>query len=230
MALHGTSKAYILDRLQREGRTDFLNAIDAGQITALTAAVELGWVKRPSLMGGSTNQAKRRQHQLRTIADGGSVLGRMQELWLGASFDRGSFFSSREELRAAWETHRDEIMRRWGNHGRRPAGFYEFMWDGPRPAYDVERSTLWRAGLLSETERAQIEAEWRQEFERAHKPDFFHHTGSEVLHGEPAAQAHLRWADVPRELVRRWTAARKRRERWKNAQDASTRAGTVLLK
>ena len=141
----------------------------------------------------------------------GLTLSELQELWLGAHPTTGSHFRSREELVAAWEAGRAVVMRLWGSHGRRPAGFYEFEFDGPRPAYNVERSTLWRAGVLSAEEKAELEAEWKVEFERAYAPNFFHHDGVEVLHGEPAVQAHLRWADVPRELTRRWAAARKRR-------------------
>jgi len=141
----------------------------------------------------------------------GLTLSELQELWLGAHPTSGSHFRSREELVEAWETGRAVVMRLWGSHGRRPAGYYEFEWEGPRPAYDVERSSLWRAGVLSEAERNELEAEWKAEFEKAHTPNFFISTGpDEALHGDAAVAAHLRWADVPRELVRRWTAARRR--------------------
>jgi len=140
------------------------------------------------------------------------TLSELQELWLGAHPTTGSHFRSREELVAAWEAGRAVVMRLWGSRGRRPAGFYEFEWDGARPPYDVERSTLWRAGVLSEAEKVELEAEWKVEFECAQKPDFFLHTGTEILHGELAQAAHYRWADIPRELTRRWEkAARKRR-------------------
>ena len=98
-------------------------------------------------------------------------------------------------------------MRLWGSHGRRPAGYYEFEYAGRRPPYDLERSTLWREDLLTVEEKAELEAWWKVEFEKAHAPDFFISTGSEVLHGDAAVQAHLRWADVPHELARRWIAA-----------------------
>jgi hypothetical protein len=211
MAQHGTSKAYILGRLRREGRTDFIDAIEAGRISALTAAIELGWVKRPPTVGFSTNQARRRQHQLRTITGAGLTPDQMMELWLGPG-PSGSLFNSREELQEAWEKHRDEILRRWGSGGRRPAAYYEFEWDGPRPSYDVERSTLWRAGALSEVERAVLEDEWRAEFDAAWAPGFtLNAGGGELLTGSRARAAHLRWADVPHGLVVAWTAERKHR-------------------
>src|SRR5262249_58222056 len=103
------------------------------------------------------------------------------------------------------------VMRLWGSQGRRPAGFYEFEWEGSRPAYDVERSTLWRAGVLSAEEKAELEREWRREFETAQTPDFSMNTGCEILTGARARTAHYRWADVPHELVKRWEKAERRR-------------------
>ena len=48
MALHGTSKRYITERLRREGQTELLAAVEAGTITAFTAAAQLNWIKRPA--------------------------------------------------------------------------------------------------------------------------------------------------------------------------------------
>src|SRR5262249_54357797 len=102
-------------------------------------------------------------------------------------------------------------MRLWGSHGRRPAGFYEFEFDGPRPAYNVERSTLWRAGVLSAGEKGELEGGGEGGFERGYAPHFFHHDRGGGLPCEPPAPAPPPRADVPRELTRRWAAARKRR-------------------
>src|SRR5262249_14579976 len=103
-------------------------------------------------------------------------------------------------------------MRLWGSHGRRPMAWWEFdAGDLKHPGYDRERSTLWRANVLSEAERTELEAEWAVEFAKAHRPHFFHHTGVEVLHGVRARRAHYAWADIPDELIEQWTAARRRR-------------------
>jgi hypothetical protein len=132
----------------------------------------------------------------------GLTLSELQELWLGAHPTSGSHFHSREELVAAWEAGRAVVMRLWGSHGRRPAGFYEFEWDGPRPAYDVERSSLWRrAGVLSEAERTELELQWRTEFDAARGKD------------ARTRREHYEWADIPPELVEAWTAARRRPKR-----------------
>src|SRR6516162_10427614 len=97
----------------------------------------------------------------------GLTLSELQELWLGAHPTSGSHFHSREELVAAWAGGRAVVMRLWGSHGRRPAGFYEFEWEGSRPPYDRERSTLWRADVLAVEERSELELEWRVAFDAA---------------------------------------------------------------
>jgi len=200
MALHGTSKRYITERLQREGHTALFEAVQSGQITALTAAVELGWVQRPLLKGGSTHRAHRRDFELRAIA-GELSPGALMELWLGPN-PSGSYFDSREALVEAWRTYRAEIMARWGSHGRRPAGFYEFEWNGPRPAYAVERSTLWRAaGVLAESERVELEDRWKTEFDAVRGKD------------ARARREHYEHHDIPDELIEAWTAARRRPKR-----------------
>src|SRR5262249_47767818 len=97
--------------------------------------------------------------------------------------------------------------------GRRwvPQGFYEFEFDGPRPPYDLERSTLWRKELLTAEEKVTLENEWKVEFQRAQASDFTLHDGNEVLTGDCARTEHYRHHDIPRELVRRWSAAARRR-------------------
>src|SRR5262245_1553563 len=140
----------------------------------------------------------------------GLTYSELQELWLGTSHD-GSLFGSREELRAAWEKNRDLMMRLWGRGGRRPAAYYEFEWSGVRPAYDLERSTLWRAGLLTAEEKAALEREWRAEFEKAQAADFTLNDGRGLLKGNRARRAHYAWADIPAELIEAWSAERRRR-------------------
>jgi hypothetical protein len=203
MAPHGTSKAYIVQRLKDQGETALLAAVEAGEITALTAAVSLGWVKRPPVVGRYPHREKQRQHRLRAIA-GGLSPSEAMELWLGPGHN-GSHFDSREALQAAWETNRDELMARWGSHGRRPAAFYEFEFDGVRPSYATERSTLWRIGLLSEAERTEVEAEWEVAFAEAR--------------GMAAQERREHYAhhDIPDELIEQWQGARRRRGRQQRA-------------
>lgn len=199
MAPHGTSKAYIVKRLKDQGETALLAAVESGEITALTAAVSLGWVKRPPVVGRYPHREKQRQHRLRAIT-GDLSPSEAMELWLGPGHN-GSHFDSREALQAAWETNRDELMARWGSHGRRPAAFYEFEFDGVRPSYATERSTLWRIGLLSAEERSELEAEWAQAFAQARGMD------------ARERREHYEHHDIPSELVTAWTATRRRLRR-----------------
>jgi len=81
--------------------------------------------------------------------------------------------------------------------GRRPQGYYEFEWTGPRPAYAVERSTLWRAGVLTGDERDELLAGWRREFDAVQ--------GQSARVRREAFEHH----DIPDELVREWTSQKK---------------------
>jgi hypothetical protein len=200
----GTSASYICDRLRRENRTDLADAVAAGTISAFAAAEAAGYVRRPQILGtGSRNQARKRQHQFRALAKGGdNALSKMQELWLGPSPEHGSLFNSREELEQAWQMHRTEVMRLWGSHGRRPMGWWEFeAADLEHPGYDLERSTLWHAGVLGPEEKLEVERSWEVEFAAARGM------------GARERREHLAFHDVPAELIREWTAERRRRPR-----------------
>jgi hypothetical protein len=205
--MNGTSTTYIRKRLRREGKSALLAAVETGKLSAFAAAVSLGWVQRPKKSNGG--RPRKHREQRRDVAlsaiNGELSLGQLQELWLGPSHSYGSLFATREELQTAWEQNKDEVMALWGSHGRRPCIFYEFEWSGPRPAYAVERSTLWRAGVLGEAEKAELEAEWKAEFDHAAEPNFMFHAGSAgILKGDQARLEHYRWADIPDELVRAW--------------------------
>jgi hypothetical protein len=227
--LRGNSRAYLVDRFKRAGLTQLAAAVEAGRLSAKTAAVELGWRKRPISSGASPNAAKKRAWLLRGLrraglfsatphGEGGStpveVAAELQELQLGPSPHLGSRFRTREELRAAWEAGREELLKR-AQPGRRPQAFYEFEFEGVRPPYDLERSTLWRLGALSEAERTALETEWRDEFNRCMAPDFAIARAwpDDLLTGNAARAEHLAWADVPHELRQRW----RRRARRKSA-------------
>jgi hypothetical protein len=209
----GHSRSYIIDRLKRENRTDFVDAIERGELSAYAVGVQMGWFTRPPSVAAVTHQARKRQLRLQAIADDGLTLTQIQELRLGVC-GAESVFSSREELEDAWQRARERLMAPLAP-GRRPQAFYEFEFTGPRPPYDTERSVLWRMGLLTADEKATLEAEWKMEFERGAGPDFTLNDGSgEILGGDCARAAHYAWADIPRELVKRWEkAARRRRGR-----------------
>jgi hypothetical protein len=109
--------------------------------------------------------------------------------------------------------------------GRRAAAWWEFEFDGIRPPYFEERSFLWRRGLLTPAEQNTLEVEWKIEFAKAQAPDFTINDGSgELLRGDCARAEHYRHHDIPRELVKRWTAAARRR---RPRAEASKKAPSV---
>ena len=213
----GSRRDYILARLERDGRHDLAEAIREGRASAYSIAVELGWTKRAepvSVSSSGLNAAKRRQHQLRALTGEGLSPGQMMELKFGPGA-QGSLFSSSEELRHAWEASRDEIMH-GSSGGHRAQAWWCF--DAPSlgltwPGYFNEQSYLFDHNALGKEECAELVAFWRREFERAYDPDFSFTAAPGILHGVAAQKAHLDWADVPKSLRQRWTAARRRRER-----------------
>jgi hypothetical protein len=208
---HGTSRSYLLDRLRREGREDLVTAVESGTITAYAAATAVGLVTRHRTTGtGSKSQAKRREHRLNSLLRKPPALSgaAVQDLWLGLGTNRPPQFESDEARHEAWLRNREWLMATLAQHGRRPLAWWRYdAGDLRYPGYDRERSTLYEAGMLAEDERAELVAHWREEFDRAHRPDFFCCEGpGRFFHGEPARRAHYRWADIPSELVEEWSA------------------------
>jgi|SRR5262249_55374294 len=197
---HGNSRDYILRRLEAAGRHDLAAAVRAGRVSAFSVACQMGWSERPQNLGnGSRNQARRRRHQFAALADDAQKGSRLMELWLGPN-PTGSLFNSREELEAAWHEHRDELMARHGSHGRRPMGWWEFAAEGLEyPGYSCERSYLYEAGVLSAAERDELEISWREAFDAAKGK------------GARERREAYEFADIPDQLVEKWTLERKRR-------------------
>src|SRR5262249_48288042 len=84
-------------------------------------------------------------------------------LWLG-----GPAFESPEARKAAWFKHRDRLIGILpSSSGRRPQAWWQYEATIPYPGYDHERSTLYAAGALGDAEKADLEIEWRREFNRA---------------------------------------------------------------
>src|SRR5262245_1465367 len=142
----------------------------------------------------------------------GLTFSELQEMWLGPD-PGGSVFNSTEELRAAWDRGREVVMRLWATDGRRPMAWW-FLGDAASlgltwPGYFREQSYLFEHNALSEAERVQLLAGWREEFEQACS-----------LGDAVARRKHLDWADVPHSLRRQWSAARRRRERRSAAPSA----------
>src|SRR5262249_12066035 len=125
-----------------------------------------------------------------------------QELWLGPNRNMGSSFENETHRRETWFRFRDRLMQQWGRHGRRPLAWwiYEAPEKGLRyPGSDYERSILWETpGVLTEQERAELEREWRCEWDRCWEDEqhFFHCAGPDKIYtGDEARVRHLAWAD-----------------------------------
>jgi hypothetical protein len=131
---------------------------------------------------------------------GALTIDQVQELWLGPSHNFGSLFSDEDAVRAAWERHKDWLLREFGSHGKRPLAWYYFERPDVPLSDDHESSTLWAHGVLGNAEKAELEAWWKTEFENAYA------LGYDAIR----RRRHLDWADVPLELRKRWRAQRRR--------------------
>ena len=137
------------------------------------------------------------------------------ELWLGPG-NGGSSFESDDHRHEVWFRYRDELMRQWGSHGRRPLAWWQF--EAPEkglrfPGYAHERSALYEfTDILSAEERAELEAGWRREFDRSFDEHFFVNLEpGKICSGEEARWRHWLFVDLPPPLVDKWLAEREQR-------------------
>jgi hypothetical protein len=62
--------AYWLERLAREGRHDLIAGIKSRQISAHSAAIEIGWLRRrPTISDGDHNVSRRREYAMTQVLD-----------------------------------------------------------------------------------------------------------------------------------------------------------------
>lgn len=137
------------------------------------------------------------------------------ELWLDAG-SSGSSFESDAHKREVWFRHREKLMAWWGKGGRRPMGWwcFEAREMGLRfPGQAHERSALYEfTDVLSADERAQLEAEWRKEFDRSWDEHFFFCAGPDkIFTGDDARWQHWLFVDLPPPLLDKFMAERERR-------------------
>jgi hypothetical protein len=140
-----------------------------------------------------------------------------------------SGFESEEARREAWFRNRDHILAGY-QHGRRPAAWWDYESPIARPHnYEYEVAVLFEAELLSAEEKADRIANWRSQFDKAQEPGFMFCIGhakpddtfATWLTGAPARRAHYEWAGIPRDLIRHWTAERRRRKDTPSPLDGS---------
>ena len=96
------------------------------------------------------------------------------------------------------------------------------------PGYEHERSVLCEfSDVLSEEERAQLEAEWRREFERSWRPNFCYCKEGRIFTGDIARELHWLWADIPPPYLDKLMAERERRGRVCEVQEESQQGEAV---
>jgi hypothetical protein len=105
-----------------------------------------------------------------------------------------------------------------GRHGKRSMGWW--LYESPfrsrrHPGTDHERSILYEfSDVLSADERAELEAEWRKEFDRSWEEHFFYCAGPDkIFSGDDARWQHWLFVDLPPPLLDKWMAERQRRSR-----------------
>jgi hypothetical protein len=201
----GNSKAHLIRRLKSERRSDLVAAVARGETTAYGAANEAGIRRRKRPLEIDGNVARRREfrrHPDRARRDG--------EMCYGPG--HASAFATVEQARRYWVENRARLLPILAVDGRRPWGWWRYddeAADLRHPGRDLERSTLFDAGLLGAEEEDQLVRDWRHEFDRSHDPNFFVCEGpGKFLHGEAARAAHYAWADIPLSLVEEWSSER----------------------
>lgn len=146
----GNSRQALIRRLRRDHPQLYELVLD-GQLSPHRAAIAAGFRRKPG---------PRPKRPIDPLEEGHHEI--LLELWLGPGH-RGSIFNDVSELRQAWIKHRNKVMALWGTRCRRPAAWWEFETSFEYPGYDDEPRFLYERGLLSEAERAQLEAQWAAE-------------------------------------------------------------------
>jgi hypothetical protein len=121
-------------------------------------------------------------------------------------------FADEREVCEAWNYHRARILSSYRS-GRRPWAWWALESGRSYPG-NHQASTLYEMGVLSDEERAELERWWREQYLRAWGPHFFHCDGpGRIFEGPIARRKHYAWADIPRDLLKRWTRERRRRSK-----------------
>jgi hypothetical protein len=152
-AQYGNSKRHLLRKLKRAHREDLVGAVQRGEVTTYQAAVEAGIRKRRRPLEFDTSVAKRREfrrHPDRARHDAECPAP-------------ASAFESVERAHRYWFENRARLMPILAVDGRRPWGWWAFEAGLCHPGRDLERSTLFEAGLLGAEEEAELLRDWRHE-------------------------------------------------------------------
>src|SRR5262249_37910161 len=190
----GTSRAYLLKRLRRDGYGDLLAAVENGRLSAYAAAEAAGYVTRRPV------KAPSRSRQGRRTADG--VVARPESARLALPRRGRAARGVGEEpqpLDGAVGEQRSPADGVVGVRGRRPS----------LPRVRSRAFLPVRARPLRRRREGRV-PHWREELDRAHSPGLFHCAGpGKFLDRDAARRAHFAWANIPSSLVDAWTAERQ---------------------
>jgi hypothetical protein len=141
-------------------------------------------------------------------------------------------FPDEAAVQEAWAANRERILSSY-NWGRRPWAWWAYDSTIPYPRDpDYAEARLYESGQLSEEERAQLVARWREHFDKAQEPGFSYCIGhlrpgdsfATWLEGPAAQRALYKWAGIPRTLLREWKAQHRRRQKVIRRLAASSQA------
>ena len=94
--------------------------------------------------------------------------------------------------------------------GRRPPELWEYEKHRDAPDREDEAALLYEMGELTKAELDQLIQEWRHEFDRANKPNFFLLLSpGKILEGEEARRWHCKWAGIPDEILKHFESEHK---------------------
>jgi len=135
------------------------------------------------------------------------------ELWLGPNRNIPPCFTDDSHRVEVWFKFRDQLMQQWGRHGRRPLAWWIFEKRWRYPGSEHERSLLYEADLLTHDlltpeERSELEAYWREEFDKTQTPGFWCYHEGKIVTGIEAPQRHWIFIDLPPKFLDRLLAER----------------------
>ena len=190
----GSNASHLLRKLQEAGRSDLVQEITAGRLTAWEGAVEAGIRFRQQPLDLSSNSYKRkafRRYPLRASKD--------LEMWLGPSSNQPSLFADTEDAKRYWHANSARLMPLLAGNGTRPQAWWYFDAKMPFPGLDEEAATLFELGEFGELEEREWIPVWRKSFDIA-----------AGLRGIGRIRDFLDKAALPMSLFRKWNAEKRR--------------------
>ena len=97
-------------------------------------------------------------HGKRRNPDAELTRDELTDLWRSGGYWPGSPFVSAADRREAWEKHREQVLAKPHNPGRRPRAFWQYDHPGVLLPYETSLQGLYRLGMLEGDELAELQA------------------------------------------------------------------------